>query len=315
MYDCSALICLMVLGTLTMDFTMLASKWFTAATTKCPLSLQSITRLLTYLLVVILAWVLGRLVWSIIEPSPVVARWQPLAVTVNTSQQQLPVNELLSLNLFGRYQENSAPILTKPVKQDAPQTQLRLTLVGVVANSTPSKALAVVTNNGKQNTYGINEVIDNTRATLIAVYNDRVIIRNNGRDETLMLEGLKFTKPSVTAAESQRNTVQANSNTAELAKIKQEILSEPQTLFSYIRLSQVKKDGQIEGYRVNPGKNRILFDQVGLKANDLAVSINGNSLTNPAIMAKLWGELSSATDFTLTVERDGQLHDIHIELQ
>lgn len=315
MYDCSALICLMVLGTLTMDFTMLASKWFTAATTKCPLSLQSITRLLTYLLVVILAWVLGRLVWSIIEPSPVVARWQPLAVTVNTSQQQLPVNELLSLNLFGRYQENSAPILTKPVKQDAPQTQLRLTLVGVVANSTPSKALAVVTNNGKQNTYGINEVIDNTRATLIAVYNDRVIIRNNGRDETLMLEGLKFTKPSVTAAESQRNTVQTNSNTAELAKIKQEILSEPQTLFSYIRLSQVKKDGQIEGYRVNPGKNRILFDQVGLKANDLAVSINGNSLTNPAIMAKLWGELSSATDFTLTVERDGQLHDIHIELQ
>ncbi|MCD9467261.1 type II secretion system protein GspC [Photobacterium iliopiscarium] len=294
---------------------MLASKWFTAATTKCPLSLQSITRLLTYLLVVILAWVLGRLVWSIIEPSPVVARWQPLAVTVNTSQQQLPVNELLSLNLFGRYQENSAPILTKPVKQDAPQTQLRLTLVGVVANSTPSKALAVVTNNGKQNTYGINEVIDNTRATLIAVYNDRVIIRNNGRDETLMLEGLKFTKPSVTAAESQRNTVQTNSNTAELAKIKQEILSEPQTLFSYIRLSQVKKDGQIEGYRVNPGKNRILFDQVGLKANDLAVSINGNSLTNPAIMAKLWGELSSATDFTLTVERDGQLHDIHIELQ
>ena len=315
MYDCSALICLMVLGTLTMDFTMLASKWFTAATTKCPLSLQSITRLLTYLLVVILAWVLGRLVWSIIEPSPVVARWQPLAVTVNTSQQQLPVNELLSLNLFGRYQENSAPILTKPVKQDAPQTQLRLTLVGVVANSTPSKALAVVTNNGKQNTYGINEVIDNTRATLIAVYNDRVIIRNNGRDETLMLEGLKFTKPSVTAAESQRNTVQTNSNTAELAKIKQEILSEPQTLFSYIRLSQVKKDGQIEGYRVNPGKNRLLFDQVGLKANDLAVSINGNSLTDPAIMAKLWGELSSATDFTLTVERDGQLHDIHIELQ
>jgi general secretion pathway protein C len=302
----------MVVGILTMDFTMLASKWFTAATTKCPLSLQSVTRLLTYLLVVILAWVLGRLVWSIIEPSPVVARWQPLAVTVNTSQQQLPVNELLSLNLFGRYQANAAVVAKKPVKQDAPQTQLRLTLVGVVASSIPSKALAVVTNNGKQNTYGINEVIDNTRATLIAVYNDRVIIRNNGRDETLMLEGLKFTKASTPAVVQQKKP---RGNTAELAKIKQEILSEPQSLFSYIRLSQVKKDGQIEGYRVNPGKNRILFDQVGLKANDLAVSINGNSLTDPAIMAKLWGELSSATDFTLTVDRDGQLHNIHIELQ
>ncbi|KJG09016.1 general secretion pathway protein GspC [Photobacterium kishitanii] len=294
---------------------MFASKWFAAAATKRPLSLQSVTRILTCLLVVIFAWVAGRLVWSIVEPAPAVARWQPLIVSVNTSQQQLPVNEILSLNLFGRYQANAAPVAVKPVKQDAPQTQLRLTLVGVVASSTPSKALAVVTNNGKQNTYGINEVIDNTRATLIAVYNDRVIIRNNGRDETLMLEGLKFTKPSVAPVSSQRNTSPSNSNAAELAKIKQEILSEPQTLFSYIRLSQVKKDGQIEGYRVNPGKNRILFDQVGLKANDLAVSINGNSLTDPAIMAKLWGELSSASDFTLTVERDGQLHDIHIELQ
>ncbi|PSV13340.1 type II secretion system protein GspC [Photobacterium kishitanii] len=294
---------------------MFASKWFAAAATKRPLSLQSVTRILTCLLVVIFAWVAGRLVWSIVEPAPAVARWQPLIVSVNTSQQQLPVNEILSLNLFGRYQANAAPVAVKPVKQDAPQTQLRLTLVGVVASSTPSKALAVVTNNGKQNTYGINEVIDNTRATLIAVYNDRVIIRNNGRDETLMLEGLKFTKPSAAPVSSQRNTSPSNGNAAELAKIKQEILSEPQTLFSYIRLSQVKKDGQIEGYRVNPGKNRILFDQVGLKANDLAVSINGNSLTDPAIMAKLWGELSSASDFTLTVERDGQLHDIHIELQ
>ena len=294
---------------------MSVSKWFAVTATKRPLSLQAVTRLLTCLLVVILAWVMGRLVWSIVEPSPAIARWQPLTVSVNTAQQQLPVNELLNLNLFGRYQANVDPVVAQSIKQDAPQTQLRLTLVGVVASSTPSKALAVVTNNGKQNTYGINEVIDNTRATLIAVYNDRVIIRNNGRDETLMLEGLKFIKSSATPAVSQKQGTQGNNNAAELAKIKQEILSEPQTLFSYIRLSQVKKDGQIEGYRVNPGKNRLLFDQVGLKANDLAVSINGNSLTDPAIMAKLWGELSSATDFTLTVERDGQLHDIHIELQ
>ena len=309
---CTALIYLIVHGILRMDFTMLASKWFAAVATKRPLSLQSVTRILTCILVVVFAWIAGRLVWSIIEPSPTAARWQPMTVTVNTSQQQLPVNELLDLHLFGRYQANATAVV-KPVKQDAPQTQLRLTLVGVVASSTPSKALAVVTNNGKQNTYGINEVIDNTRASLIAVYNDRVIIRNNGRDETLMLEGLKFTKSAVVSATPASKS--SSGNAAELAKIKQEILSEPQTLFTYIRLSQVKKDGQIEGYRVNPGKNRLLFDQVGLKANDLAVSINGNSLTKPAVMAKLWGELSSATDFTLTVERDGQLHDIHIELQ
>ena len=102
---------------------------------------------------------------------------------------------------------------------------------------------------------------------------------------------------------------------SQLGRIKQEILEKPQTLFSYIRLSQVKRDGQLAGYRVNPGKERALFDAVGLKANDLAVSLNGNDLTDPAVMAKLWTELSQATDFTLTVEREGQLHDIYIELR
>ena len=293
---------------------MVAAKWLGSLQTKRPLSVTTLTRWMTWLLVVVLAWILGRLAWSIAQPAPTPSPWQAKTVSVAASNRSgFQVSDVLGMHLFGRYQQNAPVIKKEPVKQDAPETKLNLTLVGVVASSDPQTSLAVITHRGKQNTYGLNEAIEGTRATLQAVYVDRVIIRNRGRDETLMLDGVKFSKDvSRTAPEK---PAPRSAPASELGRIKQEILEKPQTLFSYIRLSQVKRDGELVGYRVNPGKERALFDSVGLKANDLAVSLNGNDLTDPTVMARLWTELSQATDFTLTVEREGQLHDIYIELR
>ncbi|MGF1876798.1 type II secretion system protein GspC [Photobacterium frigidiphilum] len=298
---------------------MVATKWLETLYTKRPLSAKTLTQITTWLLIVMLAWILGRLIWSFIQPVDNLAPWQMKVASVsggNTSSFQ--VSDVLTMNLFGQYQQNAPVIKQQPVKQDAPQTSLNLTLVGVVASNRAETTLAVITNRGKQNTYGLNEAIDGTRATLQAVYVDRVIIRNSGRDETLMLDGVKFgqSQPQqpVRSKSKPIETAKAESS-SELDQIKKDILEKPQNLFTYIRLSQVKRDSELVGYRVNPGKDRVLFDAVGLKANDLAVSLNGNDLTDPTVMAKLWTELSEATDFTLTVEREGQLHDIYIELQ
>ena len=297
---------------------MVAAKWLRTLPTKRLMSVSTLTRSMAWLLVVALAWILGRLVWSIAQPTPAPTPWQAKTVSVTASNRSgFQVSDVLGMNLFGRYQQDAPIIKKEPVRQDAPETKLNLTLVGVVASSEPSTSLAVITHRGKQNTYGLNEAIDGTRATLQAVYVDRVIIRNSGRDETLMLDGVKYgnetSRPA--PARSVPGTEPEPEPESELGRIKQEILEKPQSLFSYIRLSQVKRDGELVGYRVNPGKERALFDAVGLQADDLAVSLNGNDLTDPTVMAKLWAELSDAADFTLTVEREGQLHDIYIELR
>ncbi|PSU30161.1 type II secretion system protein GspC [Photobacterium lutimaris] len=300
---------------------MVTANWLGALPAKSRISISSLTRVLTWTLVVMLAWVIGRMVWLALQPTPAPATWQAstVAVSSSTGNDRGEIATVLNMNLFGRFQAN-APVVERkqPVKQDAPQTRLSLTLVGLVASSNPQTALAVITHRGKQNTYGLNEAIEGTRATLQAVYPDRVIIRNSGRDETLMLDGVDFNKSSQNTSRTRPPEPQASEEpepTSELSRIKQEILEKPQTLFSYIRLSQVKRDGELVGYRVNPGKDRALFDAVGLQVDDLAVSLNGNDLTDAAVMAKLWTELSDASDFTLTVEREGQLHDIYIELQ
>ncbi|PSU54558.1 type II secretion system protein GspC, partial [Photobacterium aphoticum] len=181
---------------------MVAANWLGALQSKRWVSVRSLTRFLTWFLVILFAWILGRLVWSFFQPTVAPARWQPAPVVAsgNVAAGRDEVPKILAMNLFGRYQKNAPVVEQKqPVKQDAPQTRLSLTLVGLVASNNAKTALAVITHRGKQNTYGIDEAIDGTRATLQAVYADRVIIRNNGRDETLMLDGVDFNKASTPA--------------------------------------------------------------------------------------------------------------------
>ncbi|GAL07822.1 general secretion pathway protein C [Photobacterium aphoticum] len=187
---------------------MVAANWLGALQSKRWVSVRSLTRFLTWFLVILFAWILGRLVWSFFQPTVAPARWQPAPVVAsgNVAAGRDEVPKILAMNLFGRYQKNAPVVEQKqPVKQDAPQTRLSLTLVGLVASNNAKTALAVITHRGKQNTYGIDEAIDGTRATLQAVYADRVIIRNNGRDETLMLDGVDFNKASTPARPASRS--------------------------------------------------------------------------------------------------------------
>jgi len=284
---------------------------------------SAISKGVTVVLVACFAWICGSLFWAMLVPKTSVPQWQPKAVAITNKQNNNEgdsLSDLLNSQVFGHFNTEKKVEQPKIVEvKDAPKTRLNLTLSGIVASSNPSLSLAVVANRGKQNTYGIDEVIDGTRATVKAISVDRIIISNNGRDETLMLEGVKYTKISAERnATGSSGTVlgnnRQNSNQDELDQIRQEMAKNPQSVLKYIRLSQVSNDGQITGYRVNPGKDRKLFDSVGLKPGDIATSLNGIDLTDPAAMSALWKNMSEMTELNLTVQRDGQLHDIFIGL-
>lgn len=271
--------------------------------------------LCTLVLVALSAWLVGILIWSLFSAPPSVARWSAPQVshqTSNTSSSSDHVSSLLSANLFGLYNQTE---VSQPVAKDVPQTRLSLTLVGAVASSNDKLSLAIIANQGKQATYGLGETIENTRVTLQAVYVDRVIIRNQGRDETLMLQGIDYSaSPQLLSDNSGKQTTEESADSGnDLDEVRQEIAADPQKIFQYIRLSQVMDDGQLKGYRVRPGKDRALFDQVGLKDGDIATALNGQDLKDSSQMAQLWKSALDSSEWNLTVERDGQPYDIYIQ--
>lgn len=284
---------------------------------KIPQWQKQISFALTLLLLIISAWILGKMVWLLQQNTFDVSPWAPApSSSSKTTQQSLDLSSLQQGDLFGSYSEKQAEVVPTIVK-DAPKTSLSLVLVGVVASNESSKSLAVIANRGSQATYGVNEVIEGTRAKLKAVLVDRVIIDNSGRDETLMLDGVDYHKPSVQVPERVISSNARGNNPAseeeKLDDIRIAISRNPQEIFKYVRLSQVKRDDKVLGYRVSPGKSPELFESVGLQNDDIAIQLNGQDLTDPDAMSKIFQSVSELTEINLTVERDGQPHDIYIQ--
>ncbi|EPW8047275.1 type II secretion system protein GspC [Vibrio sp. Vb1026] len=276
--------------------------------------------LLTCLFIAITGWILGKIVWLAIPQSSEVPQWRPSASSVTASNKgdAIDFNALQNANLFGKFTEQKAAVVEQPIVKDAPKTRLNLTLVGAVASSDANTSLAVIANRGKQATYGLGEEIEGTRATLKAVLVDRVIIDNQGRDETLMMEGIEYKKlsesPQVARAQAQRAEAATSDVGEKLEQIREEIAKDPQSVFKYITISPVKKDGDIVGYRVSPGRDAALFNDVGLQPGDIAVQLNGIDLSDPSSSVQLMQVMSDPQELNLTVERDGQQYDIYIQL-
>ena len=264
------------------------------------------------------AWILGQLAWFVEPAEQTVVPWKATASSSSSPQSTLDISSLQQSNMFGAYNPTTAPVVEQQVIQDAPKTRLNLVLVGAVASSNPKLSLAVIANRGTQATYGINEEIEGTRAKLKAVLVDRVIIDNSGRDETLMLEGIEYKRLAVSAPAPPRasSSVRGNNPTSaeeKLDEIKAKIMKDPQQIFQYVRLSQVKRDDKVIGYRVSPGKDSELFNSVGLQNGDIATQLNGQDLTDPAAMGNIFRSISELTELNLVVERDGQQHEVFIE--
>ncbi|MFV0574772.1 MAG: type II secretion system protein GspC [Vibrio sp.] len=312
----------MVLKNNVQDLSQLANKFIK--------NQEKISVICTLLLTACTAWVVGMLIWNLVSSNSSVNRWAAAPVSVgqaNANNIGNNISPLLKANLFGAYiLGEQKQIMNSGVVQDAPQTSLNLILVGALSSTNQKTSLAIITSQGSQATYGIGETIEKTRATLQAIYIDRVIIRNQGRDETLMLQGVDYQKASqaqpAQIARNQHSTQKSSGSNASasssmsdenLSEIRQQLAEDPQKVFQYIRFSQVMEEGKLKGYRVRPGKERSLFDQVGLKDGDIATVLNGQDLTDPSQIASLWKTVLQDSEWNLSVERDGQLHDIYIQ--
>jgi general secretion pathway protein C len=230
------------------------------------------------------------------------------SVTPQNSNSILNLADIKRLNLFGDY--NAAPVQEKEVT-DAPVTRLNLTLTGVVASSVKDQGAAIIENSSKQQTYGIGEKIEGTNASLKVVYADRVIIKNGQASETLMLDGVDYNKPSnqLNNPGTLRRTI---SNDAMQAS--RELKNKPASFIDYIAVSPHRPNGELSGYRVNPGKKPALFKAAGLKSGDVITDLNGLDLTDMQQALEAMNMLKELPSLQMTVQRENELITIYLDL-
>lgn len=295
--------------------------------------LHRVQLILNLILVLLLAWLLARLSWQLV-PTPT-ATPLPLSTTnaaVVPQRGGVNLTSLLSFSLFGKAsaQASTEPV---PVVAEAPKTQLNVKLTGLVAmTANPGQGSAIIESRGAEATYAVDDTIEGTNAVLKQVLVDRVLLQQAGRYETLMLDGIEYTKIAQANAGLGRADEQGIEENMDMAPVpepmemaplqanealelhRDELIAEPMKFFDYIRVTPHRPNGQLAGYRLMPGKDPALFTQLGLQANDLAIEINGIQLNDMQQAMSVINELRDAKEAAIKIERDGEIRDILVNL-
>ncbi|WP_159822048.1 type II secretion system protein GspC [Colwellia sp. 20A7] len=322
--------------TLTNNFTSLS-----AALAKLPQ--RTIAQAMSVLLLIYIAFILAKITWMIM-PTAGQSIGNKNAGNLSAAQRQaqnqlqgnkVDLSQLQSLHLFGEYNQVAKTQTIEEITS-APETRLQLTLSGLVASDNMAIAAAVIEHNKKQATYGIDDIIEGTRATLEKVLIDRVIIKQSGRLETLMLDGADYNQPAQSVSHKKAHNANAaersgpkvapekgtvidqrkNDNLKQAAQqLRNDLNNNPGKITDYLRITPARKNGQISGYRLSPGKSPEFFALSGLKSGDVATQMNGHDLLVPLEAAQAMSALKTAQNISLLVERNNELIEIMFSIE
>lgn len=266
-----------------------------------------LAKLVNLLLVIWLAWLLASLSWFIV-PEPVVEPVPSPAIVAPPQRNQPGVDEhqIAAWHLFGVAGEE-APVKAVPVAV-APETRLKLTLRGLFASDDSAGGRAIIGDpKGKEETYAVGDPVPGG-AKLHEIYPDRVMLERNGRYETLKLpkdrssvsSGPGRTTRSTGAGTSGREQAAA------FTKYRNEVKENPAALLNYVRATPARQNGQFIGFRLQAGKMRDAFNELGLKPGDIVTSINSVKIDSPAKGMKAMQALGEGESVNVTLLRGGQ---------
>ena len=134
------------------------------------------------------------------------------------------------------------------------------------------------------------------------VQDDRVILNRAG-----ILEALRLPKEFQAAAPTRSaRPTRARPRAQGQSSLRNVIASNASKISDIIRVAPHMEQGQMVGFRINPGRNRQQFAGLGLRPGDVVTDINGTAMTDPSAGLQVFERLGESTQATVTVRRGGQ---------
>lgn len=283
-----------------------------------------LAKYLTIIIAIVCCQQLAKLSWSLISPNSSTNNNKTQPISVNhsnfsllTKNDSYMLTDIKNLALFGQEPKTSAPLtgsdneIGTSMYDSLPIAHINANLMGIVSSDRQDLALAIFNVGNKQVSYGVGETV--AGAKIEHIFQNRVIVSLQGHNEVIPFDDIEEinTQKHISNSQGNRAIKEAIQESDE-----DDVFSEDDmdNLFDYVSISPVLIDKKLTGYRLNPGNDTSLFNQVGLKNNDLAIAINGYDLRNEEEAQKIMQDLATLTSINITVIRDGELQEIQIML-
>lgn len=249
--------------------------------------------LLSLGLLVILAKVLVDTFWLYnagpVEPVSVPEHLFRLEAIEQQQTEKISLNQVSQWQLFG---EKATEQLVEEEIKEAPDTRLSLELVGVFSHSDKLKATAVIGEKGKSaNLYRVGDKLPSS-VEIVEIHPDRVILRRQGKHETLRMKenklstnnqvsqvsGIEEAKPAQRPSRRANPRPTPTKNTNAAFVIPGDSPQQQRNLIIKELALKPVSDANAEGYVIGETAPAAVIGAVGLRVGDQIVSVNGQML-------------------------------------
>ena len=267
-------------------------------------------RLISLGLAALIAVEMARIAISLLSGNPVKSP-QPVLTNAaaRTQHPAVDIQSVVSAHLFGIATADSST--QDPA--NAPPTTANLVLAGTIASQDPKRGVAIISDGGPAKVYSVGDNVGG--AALHSVYLDHVILDRGGTLETLLLPrllGAGMRAPPVV----RRLGAGDPRTAAAVDNIRHMVQQDPGILDQVMRTvaSYDNAAGKLRGFRAYPGRNRQIFNKLGLKPGDLVTAINGTALDDPQRSQEVFNTIQTSDHVTVTIERGGQKQEITLNI-
>jgi len=259
--------------------------------------------LISLVLIVAVAYEAAGLTWTWLAPAPEVppATTTPRGPAPGNTRSPTPRfgEQIAGVHMFGEPRTRETEAGRPPAQaQEAPETQLDLTLRGVLAQG-GGDGLAIITDRqGDHRLYRVGDQLSGG-VEIEAIYGDRVLLRRHGQLEALSLP--KDDQEGVSLAQDSGGDLGQR-----LARYRETVVQDPRQLSQLVRASPVRRSGRFVGYRLTPRSQEQLFRSLGLQQGDVVTAVNGIELDRPEKGLMAARSLLDAEQLDITVLRNGR---------
>mgnify|MGYP000103043927 CR=1 FL=1 len=296
-----------------------------------PAVIERAARATTLLLVLFVAYEAAQLTWQLVPgvPSqPIPSALNSSAGAAKPSAPSIKRADLASLHLFGQVDLNAPP----PENQvEIAVTPLRLELRGVLYSSDPAVARAIVMDEShKEDFYSVEKPLPGG-AILKEIQPDRIVLERGGRLEVLLLPrdqiegegGIVGGTPTAggrnaltSNAEDPNGSpaAEAGNPGAGLRQVRDQLLTDPQSLMGLLQAQPESEAGKIVGYKLGEAQDPAMLRRFGLRHGDIVTAVNGVQLDGPTRLPELLQMLPNASEVRIEFKRRGRPRSVVLNM-
>ena len=274
-----------------------------------------------------LAMALASLVWSFLlwrYPLPVAEKSTP---TNPVASRAIVLKGLEKYWLVGEQKAPQSVETNEPIQV----SRLAVKVQGILFSNQAERSVVMLSYRNKDLTLSSGDELE-TGILLVKIKQDALVFDRNGQLEQVLLDldktaqldrplEEKLSKPASAKSNelpSQVTEQRVGSRVLEATfgpEFRQSLVQDPLQLMSYISVSPSSKEGQLQGFVLQPGSKPELFTHFGLQAGDLLVAVDGDLVSDTSAMMDLHSRLATAEGLDIDLMRGDERLRIRIEME